>query len=215
MADPAISVVIPLYNRAWCIADCIASAALKGLPAEMIIVDDGSSDDSLRVAQQAVVDLGLQDQVRIIEQTNAGPSMARNRAAAMARGDWLVFLDSDDLWFPWTAAVMIEALSGLPAAVDLVFEAGRNFADMSETGGYRRRACAERNPFQLCAGRPSAARKALWGLQCRDPAQRFHEAWWFCASVALRRGQRSVPADAGQCRSHPCAHAGSIASQRA
>lgn len=128
---PLLSIITPLYNRAWCIADCIASIGLKGQPAEMIIVDDGSTDGSVAAARASVAALGLGDQVRIVEQANGGPSAARNRAADLARGDWLVFLDSDDLWFPWTLPGVLAALPGLPGAVELAFLQGVDFADPS------------------------------------------------------------------------------------
>lgn len=134
MSGPVLSIITPLYNRAWCIAECIASIGLKGQPAEMIIVDDGSTDGSVQVARAAIDDLGLGDQVRLVEQENAGPSAARNRAADHARGDWLVFLDSDDLWFPWTLPQVLAALPALPGGVDLAFLQGVDFADPSELG---------------------------------------------------------------------------------
>lgn len=132
MVVPVISIVTPLYNRAWCIGDCISSAALKGLPVEMIIVDDGSSDASVAEAKRTVALLGLQDQVSIVEQSNAGPSAARNRAASISRGEWLAFLDSDDLWFPWTLPKLLEALSEAHDNVDLIFANGLNFSDLAE-----------------------------------------------------------------------------------
>lgn len=132
MVEPVISVITPIYNRSWCIGDCIASAALKGMPVEMIIVDDGSTDGSVEVARTAIVELGLQDQIHILEQPNAGPSAARNRAAAMARGEWLAFLDSDDLWFPWTLSRLLEAVSEAHDGVDLMFAHGLNFSDRGE-----------------------------------------------------------------------------------
>ncbi|MFN7224043.1 MAG: glycosyltransferase family 2 protein [Paracoccaceae bacterium] len=132
MSTPTLSIITPLYNRAWCIADCIASTDLKDLSAEMVIVDDGSTDGSVAVAQATIAALGLDRQVRIVEQDNAGPSIARNRAAEMARGEWLVFLDSDDLWFPWTVSNLLKVLSSADNSVDLAFTHGINFVDTSE-----------------------------------------------------------------------------------
>lgn len=129
---PVLSIITPLYNRVWCIAECITSAGLAGHPVEMIIVDDGSTDGSVAKAREAVRALGLEAQVHIVEQANAGPSAARNRAAQMARGEWLVFLDSDDLWFPWTVPTLIKVLSGLAAEVTLAFAGAQNFSDPSE-----------------------------------------------------------------------------------
>lgn len=137
MTTPFLSIITPLYNRDWCIADCIASTGLEALPggAEMIIVDDGSRDGSVAKVQETVARLGLQDRVRLIQQVNAGPSTARNRGAAEARGEWLVFLDSDDLWLPWTLTCLLRALPGLGEEVELAFLHGQNFADTAELQG--------------------------------------------------------------------------------
>jgi glycosyltransferase involved in cell wall biosynthesis len=130
-----ISIIMPLYNRGWCVAGCIESIGLGPAGAELIIVDDGSKDDSIPRAKQALARLDQFANVTLIEQGNAGPSTARNRAAAAAKGEWLVFLDSDDLWFPWTLPTLFQIFSSVPSEVDLVFLQGRNFAETSELGG--------------------------------------------------------------------------------
>lgn len=135
MRDPVLSIITPLYNRVWCIAECIASAGLAGHPVEMIIVDDGSTDGSVEKARDTVRALGLEAQVHIVEQANAGPSAARNRAAQMARGAWLVFLDSDDLWFPWTVPTLTRVLPGLAPEVTLAFLPAQSFGDPSDLQG--------------------------------------------------------------------------------
>lgn len=132
MTAPVLSIITPLYNREVFIADCIRSVGLAGLPVEMIIVDDGSKDASVAAVHRTIRALGLQGQVTLVEQENAGPSAARNRAAALARGEWLVFLDSDDLWFPWTLPSLLSSLPGLPAQVKLAFARGMNFADPTD-----------------------------------------------------------------------------------
>lgn len=132
MRAPVLSIITPLYNREWCIADCIASVGLAGHAAEMIIVDDGSSDASVARARATAEALGIRDQVIIHTQANAGPGAARNRAASLARGRWLVCLDSDDLWLPWTLPTLIAALDGAPDTAKLGFAQGCNFADVTE-----------------------------------------------------------------------------------
>lgn len=132
MPSPVLSIITPLYNREWCIADCIASVNLAGQAAEMIIVDDGSSDQSVARARAAAEALGVAGQVIIQTQPNAGPGAARNRAASLASGRWLVCLDSDDLWLPWTLPTLVAALQAAPTAARLGFAQGRNFADVSE-----------------------------------------------------------------------------------
>lgn len=91
----SISVVIPTYNRAHCIGAAIDSVLAQTFPAcEVIVVDDGSTDDT----RERVEAYGRQ--VRYLFQQNAGVSSARNAGLRAARGDWIAFLDSDDEWIP-------------------------------------------------------------------------------------------------------------------
>ncbi|MCP4696926.1 MAG: glycosyltransferase [Gammaproteobacteria bacterium] len=94
MSLPEISVVIPVYNRAAWIERCLLSVLHQSLvPREVIIVDDGSTDDLNQRLQK------FSGRVRLISLSqNQGISHARNCGAAAACGDWLAFLDSDDLW---------------------------------------------------------------------------------------------------------------------
>jgi GT2 family glycosyltransferase len=93
--SPKFSVVIPVYNSAETLPRAIASVIEQTWPAhEIIVVDDGSTDSSLQVAN------GFASQVRVIHQSNAGVSAARNRGAESATGDWLAFLDADDWYYP-------------------------------------------------------------------------------------------------------------------
>jgi len=92
---PRFSIIIPVYNGAATLARAIESVLAQSWPAhEIIVVDDGSTDNSLRVAKD------FSTQVHVIHQTNAGVSAARNRGAAAATGDWLAFLDADDWYYP-------------------------------------------------------------------------------------------------------------------
>ncbi len=88
-----ISVVIPAYNAEKYIATAIASVrAQTRVPAEIIVVDDGSSDRTSEVARAAGV--------TVIVQANAGPAAARNRGARAAHMPWIALLDADDRWLP-------------------------------------------------------------------------------------------------------------------
>ncbi len=100
------TIVIPTFNRAATICDTIESVVRQlHADCEIIVVDDGSTDGT----PERVLDR-FGDQVRVILQDNAGPGTARNHGAAEASGRYLAFLDSDDLWFPWTLATYRETL---------------------------------------------------------------------------------------------------------
>jgi len=92
------SVVMPVYNHADYVAQSVRSVQRQTCGDwELVIVDDGSTDGSGRV----VDDLARGDErIAVIHQPNAGPAAARNTALSRARGDWIAFLDSDDLWVP-------------------------------------------------------------------------------------------------------------------
>lgn len=91
-----IAVVIPLYNKVDTVQRAIDSILNQTmLPSEIIVVNDGSTDGSEQVVE------GLQHPlVRIVHQTNAGVSVARNMGIELATSDWIAFLDADDIWNP-------------------------------------------------------------------------------------------------------------------
>ena len=92
------SVVIPLYNKENHIVRTINSVLSQSLmPFEVIIVNDGSTDNSLN----AVSEFKNVDRVKIISQKNLGVSVARNRGVDESVGKYVVFLDADDEWLPW------------------------------------------------------------------------------------------------------------------
>jgi len=95
---PAISVVVPIYNAALHIEQTLRSVLTQSLSNwELIAVDDGSTDDSLAIVRRL---FGDDPRVRILPQSNAGVSMARNRGVALSRAPLIAFLDADDLWHP-------------------------------------------------------------------------------------------------------------------
>lgn len=90
----SISVVIPTYNRAPYIGRTLATiAAQTRLPMEIIIVDDGSTDET-----ETAISAFTTIPVRYVKLTNGGPCRARNYGIGMAQGEWIAFCDSDDLW---------------------------------------------------------------------------------------------------------------------
>ena len=97
-----VTVVIPVFNSATTLARAVASALEQTLAAfELLIVDDGSTDDSLAVANA----LARQDaRIRVIAMPqNGGKARAMNHAAKLAAGDWVAVLDADDRYLPTPA----------------------------------------------------------------------------------------------------------------
>ena len=93
MSAPVISVVIPTYNRAQILCRTIDNVLQQTYtPSEVIVVDDGSTDDTLQRLDR------YGSRLKVICQPNAGPAAARNRGIEMARGEFIAFQDSDDLW---------------------------------------------------------------------------------------------------------------------
>ncbi len=91
----SVSVIIPAYNAGQRITRAIANVLNQTLPVlEVIVVDDGSTDDTVAVASR------FGPPVRVVSKPNGGPASARNLGAGLARGDWLAMLDADDWWFP-------------------------------------------------------------------------------------------------------------------
>jgi GT2 family glycosyltransferase len=99
------SVVIPTYNRLPLLQRTLASVdAQLHRDFEILVVDDGSTDGTRDW-------LARQGALRVLEQGNRGPGAARNLGAREARGDYVAFLDSDDLWFPWTLRMFADAIA--------------------------------------------------------------------------------------------------------
>lgn len=106
MTSPLVSAIIPTYNRSGTIARAIRSVLKQSYPSiEILVVDDGSTDNTKEVLQP------FGESIRVLEQSNAGPSAARNRGLAAARGEFVAFLDSDDEWMPSKIARQIDLFS--------------------------------------------------------------------------------------------------------
>ncbi len=112
---PAISVIIPLYNKAAYVRRCVASIQVQTMrDFEVVVIDDGSTDTSYEDFRRATAD---DPRFRIIRQANGGVSRARNAAIAECRADWVAFLDADDEWTPGFLRSILGAIEQSPAAV--------------------------------------------------------------------------------------------------
>ena len=109
---PAVSVIVPVYNRAHFLKECIDSIWAQTFKEfEFIVVDDGSEDESPDLLS------GYKDRIIVIRQENRGVSAARNAGINRARGTYLAFCDADDLWLPQKLAVQMELFRNDPGAV--------------------------------------------------------------------------------------------------
>ena len=126
MTKPYISVVIPLYNKEKSIRTTIESVLAQTYKNyELIIVDDGSNDNSLDVVRSFVQSLNDSSFVRIIHKENGGVSSARNRGVKEAKGEYVAFLDGDDLWLPIFLEEMVRLIGDYPNAT--IYGAGLGF----------------------------------------------------------------------------------------
>jgi cellulose synthase/poly-beta-1,6-N-acetylglucosamine synthase-like glycosyltransferase len=125
------SVIIPTFNRRELLRRTVESVISQvGTEFEIIVIDDGSTDGTLEMLRTSA------PRVRTLTQTNRGPGAARNLGMQNASGDYIAFLDSDDLWFSWTLNTYRAVIQqcGRPA-----FIAGRpfRFSDESQLSAAR------------------------------------------------------------------------------
>jgi glycosyltransferase involved in cell wall biosynthesis len=112
---PKVSVIIPAYNCQSFIAETVESILAQTYPDyEIIVVDDGSTDNTRDVLQR------YEDRVRYVYQENSGVGAARNRGLSLARGEYIAFLDHDDLWLPEKLETQMKILETRPE-VGLVY----------------------------------------------------------------------------------------------
>ena len=112
MTNQKVSVVIPTYNRAYCLGATLGSLQRQTYPDwEALVIDDGSKDDTAGVVRA----LAAQDpRIKYIHQQNQGVSAARNAGIGVADGAWVGFLDSDDAWEPWKLSAQIACFRQFP-----------------------------------------------------------------------------------------------------
>ncbi|AMK75093.1 MULTISPECIES: glycosyltransferase family 2 protein [Methylomonas] len=108
--QPRVTVIMPTYNRKKFIGEAIQSVLDQSFQDfELIVVDDGSTDQTSEVVQAFV-----SEKIKYIYQSNCGRSNARNRALSLARGYYIAFLDSDDLYLPEKLALQIDYMDTHP-----------------------------------------------------------------------------------------------------
>nr|WP_249139569.1 glycosyltransferase [Bradyrhizobium japonicum] len=108
----SVSVVIPAKNAAAYVGETLASALAQREVTEVIVVDDGSTDETVAIVRRV-----RDSRLRFIHNDSAGVSAARNLGARHANGEWLLFLDADDRLRPGAVAALLAAARGAPRAV--------------------------------------------------------------------------------------------------
>jgi glycosyltransferase involved in cell wall biosynthesis len=104
-----ITAIIPLYNGGRFIQETLESVlAQTMIPDEIIVVDDGSTDNGADIVRRMAQD----HPIRLLEKPNGGQSSARNHGVAHAHGDLIAFLDHDDVWYPHHLATLLEPFAG-------------------------------------------------------------------------------------------------------
>ena len=186
MTRPRVTVVMPCYNAPSTIVDSIASVQSQRFGDwELIVIDDGSKDASVAcVAAIAVRD----PRVRLVEQPNSGPSVARNAGVKLGAGDIIAFLDSDDTWAPDHLALAVAMLDRDPA-LGLAFAPSRIVAsDGSDTGQQTRAWTGNVTAEAVLGGNPTAtcsaivARRAVFataGMMRSDMVHAEDQEWLF------------------------------------
>lgn len=113
MTKPILSVVIPTWNRAAIVCEAVASALKQRVgEVEVIVVDDASTDETIALLNRT---FGAQIRVLCLERRR-GPGAARNAGAQLAQGEFVAFLDSDDVWLPGKLDVDLRVFSEFPEA---------------------------------------------------------------------------------------------------
>jgi glycosyltransferase involved in cell wall biosynthesis len=125
---PSVSVIIPVYNTEGFLVECLESIVNQNFSdMEIIIVNDGSTDGSLDIIRRYA---GQDGRIIILNKSNQGASAARNDAISMAKADYVMFLDSDDIYRSDLVKTAYSRISG--KACDILIFNGRAFEDNGE-----------------------------------------------------------------------------------
>ena len=179
------SVIIPLYDKAPYVEKAIQSVLAQTFTDfELIVVDDGSKDDSFSIALKAIEGRG---HCHLYRQKNAGVSMARNSGVALSQGEYLCFLDADDWWEPTFLQEMDALIMELPDAGIY----GANYTIVNETKHKTRVAKIgveegfEKGYINYCKAYASTMYMPLWTGAVCIPRKMFDETEGFPKGVKL------------------------------
>ena len=142
---PAVSVIVPAYNVSTYIGDALASVfAQTFTDFELIVINDGSPDTDVleRVLEP------YRESITYVKQENRGPSSARNAGVRRARGQYVAFLDADDVWFPEYLSDQMHVLTAEPAR-DLIYADAMLFGEGDTAGQTFMDTCPSTGPVTL------------------------------------------------------------------
>lgn len=192
---PVASIIVPTYQHADRVGDAVRSALGQTVPVEVIVVDDGSTDDTAAVLQ------GFGEEIRVIVLPHGGPSQARNTGLDAARGEFVMFLDADDTIEPTKIETQLRAMTpeiGWVLCDVLIRDAARSEEvlaskryryDDKELGGWIRPLLEQGNFIPIMS--PLVRRTAVEGLRFDDRLS--PEDWHFWCAVANVARVRYVP----------------------
>ena len=125
MPEPLVSVIIPTFNRAYCVGKAIDSVCTQTHQnTEILVLDDGSTDGTRELIEQSYAD---DPRVRYSFHENRGVTATRNRGLSLARGDYVALLDSDDTWSSWKLELQL-------ACMERCSDIGMVWSDMEAIG---------------------------------------------------------------------------------
>jgi glycosyltransferase involved in cell wall biosynthesis len=196
-----VSVIIPTWNRAREVCAAIDSAlAQTARPLEIIVVDDGSTDDTAGVLAR------YGDAIRVVRQHNQGVAAARNAGIAAARGELLAFLDSDDVWLPRKLELQLQRFDAEPE-LGLV-HCGAHFDGAgARLGGLEGWVATEilrldRDVIVAHGSSVMVPRRVADEIGGFDVRMHVSEDWDFCYRVAARHRIGFVPEVLVRCARH-------------
>jgi glycosyltransferase involved in cell wall biosynthesis len=180
MKRPSVSVIIPVYNGQRFIAEAIESVRVQNYdPLEIIVVDDGSTDNTAKIA------VGLNGDVRYVYIPNSGPAAARNRGLRLAHGDVIGFLDVDDLWSENKISLQLEYLDKEPSLEIVIGLTQRMQMTGIENGKAAFREWTEPE-IAMHLGSALFRKSAFVNVGLLDESMKYSEDWdWFMRAKEL------------------------------
>ena len=176
----SVSIVIPVYNGQETIARAIDSALAQsfGGECEVIVVNDGCTDSTAQILA------AYGNRIQIVEQPNRGLAAARNAGIRVAKGEYIAFLDADDVWLPHKLAATVEPFERMPHAVlaysdaTPIDSAGTAIGDLHIAPEFARAPSMDDLLAQYWPILPSAVVMRRSAVQaCDDFCEDFHRAY--------------------------------------